>query len=248
MNSFERLSYVIIAFMFQRFNRRSYKLERLDRGEYTPEEYARWQEEMKLINRVLGDMRALRLSLLAEIRKQEEKDFSVLDVGAGSGELLREAAKWTNGKSFFVGAELNEEAAKTIKSKSNGRNIQSVKCNALTLPFADDSFDYTISSLFLHHLKETEAVMLLKEMSRVSRKKIFVIDLHRHPMAYYLYKTFSPLFLQRFTQEDGALSILRSFQPQELKDLARMANLEDVKVERCAAFRLILSGRKKVFA
>lgn len=231
--------------MFQQFKRRSHKLERLDVGDYTEEEYAKWQWEMKFINRVLGDMRALRLSLWRELRESEAKKISVLDVGAGSGELLREIKDCVKSKeTFLVGAELNAEAARSINRNSSGE-ILSVQCNALQLPFADNSFDYIISSLFLHHLNDEQALMLMKEMSRVAREKFFVIDLHRHPAAYYLYKTFGKIFLQRFTQEDGALSILRSFQPDELQRLAKKANIEDVKVERRAAFRLVLSGRKK---
>ena len=164
-------------------------------------------------------------------------------MGAGSGELLREIEKW-NKNAFLVGAELNEEAARSMKKNK----IESVQCDALELPFADDSFDYAISSLFLHHLNDEQVVRLLVEMNRVAKKKFFVIDLHRHPIAYYLYRAFSPLFLQRFTQEDGALSILKSFQPDELKDLANRANLENVEVKRRAAFRLVLSCEKKTYA
>lgn len=235
----------LLRLMFQQFKKRSYKLERLDVGDYTEEEYAKWQWEMKFINRVLGDMRALRLSLRRELRESESRQISVLDVGAGSGELLREIKKSVKSReTFLVGAELNALAARSIYGNSNGE-ILSVQCDALNLPFADDSFDYIISSLFLHHLNDEQALTLMKEMSRVAREKFFVIDLHRHPAAYYLYKTFGKIFLQRFTQEDGALSILRSFQPDELMRLANKANLKDVKVERRAAFRLVLSGRKK---
>jgi len=226
--------------MFQTFTERSYKLERLDTGDYTPQEYELWQKEMKLINRFLGDMRALRLSLLSEIK---EEKFSVLDVGAGSGELLRLIEGWAkkNDKSTrLVGVEINENGARAI----TGKKTTSVCGDALLLPFADASFDYVICSLFTHHLTNPQVVRLLKEMNRVARKKIFVIDLNRHPLAYYLYKIFSAIFLQRFTQEDGALSILRSFRPEELKILAIEANLKNVKVERRAMFRLVLSSEK----
>jgi ubiquinone/menaquinone biosynthesis C-methylase UbiE len=198
---------------------------------------------MKRINRFLGDTRALRLSLLNEINCETEGSLSVLDVGAGSGELLRTIEKWAK-NTFLVGAELNEEAARSMKKNK----ILSVQCDALELPFADDSFDYAISSLFLHHLNDEQVVRLFVEMNRVTRKKFFVIDLHRHPAAYFLYKAFSPLFLQRFTQEDGALSILKSFQPDELKDLANRANLKNAEVKRRAAFRIVLSCEKKTEA
>ncbi|MEO7539496.1 MAG: methyltransferase domain-containing protein, partial [Pyrinomonadaceae bacterium] len=206
--------------MFRTFDQRSHTQERLDKGEYTAEEYALWQKEMKLINRWLGDTRALRLSLVRKAASGQG-DLSILDVGAGSGELLLSAkAMMGSGGRLFVGAELNTEAAASIARRPG---LTAVQCNALKLPFADNSFDVVISSLFLHHLDDGSAVTLITEMARVARRKFFVIDLHRHAAAYHLYKSFGPLFLQPFTVEDGSLSILRSFRPRELYDLALRA-------------------------
>jgi len=177
------------------------------------------------------------------MREVEKENFSVLDVGAGSGELLRVIENWArknDKKAWLVGVEINENGARAILNKKT----KSVCGDALLLPFADASFDYVICSLFAHHLTDEQFVQLLKEMNRVARKKIYVIDLNRHPLAYYLYKIFSPLFLQSFTQEDGALSILRSFRPEELKALAVKAKLKNVEVERRAMFRLVLSCEK----
>ena len=203
--------------MFERFATRSHELERLDTGDYTPAEYRRWQREMWFIHRIFGELRALRRTLMRDIEAACDVSVSVLDVGAGSGELLRVLEKWTAGrKTFFVGAELNAEAARTIKSTI----LAAVRCDALRLPFPDSSFDYVFCSLFLHHLGDDDAVGLLKEMSRVARKRIYVIDVNRQPAAYYLYKVLGGLVLQRFSLEDGSLSILRSFSPDELVVIA----------------------------
>lgn len=221
------------------FSQRSRLLERLDTGDYTPSEYRRWQKEMRFIHRIFGEMRALRRSLYKDI-KQTNGPVSVLDVGAGSGELLRELNKWTaQRKAFFAGVEINREATLSIKSHT----ISAIQSDALQLPLADNSFDFVFCSLFLHHLQDEAAVALLKEMSRVARKRIYAIDLNRHPTAYYLYKALGSVLLQRFTLEDGALSILRSFNPKELLHLATSAGLQDIKVEPSRVNRLILSGR-----
>ena len=227
--------------MFEQFRQRSLKPERLDTGDYTPEEYAKWHREMWFICRTFGEMRALRGSLLKEIKANPQNEVSILDVGAGSGELLRVVKKSaTDTKLLLVGAELSFEAAAAMANNSN--KILPVQCDALKSPFADNSFDYVFSSLFLHHLTDEQAIALLGEMNRVARKRFFVIDLHRHPVAYYFYKMVSPLFLQRFTQQDGALSILKSFRPDELLRLAYDAGCKDVSVTRSAAYRLVLSG------
>ena len=235
--------------MFERFRERSYELEHLDKGDYTPEEYEGCLAELRRVNRLLGDARALRRSLLRDIERADLRDFSVLDVGAGSGELLRVAAAWAREhgrRGFYAGLELNARSAQAIREESpEFSEIASVQGDALGLPFADDCFDYAICSLFTHHFKDDEVVTILRELSRVARRRIFVIDLHRHALAYYLYTTLGRPFLHnRLIREDGALSILRSFRPDELRPLALRAGLADVTINRHFPFRLVLSGNR----
>jgi ubiquinone/menaquinone biosynthesis C-methylase UbiE len=233
--------------MFDRFRRRSYKLEHLDTGDYTPEEYEHCIVELQRVNQWLGDASALRHTLLREIEHSGSESFSVLDVGAGSGELLRVAADWArnkNKRARLVGLELNARSASAILQESSGfPEICSIRGDAFRLPFADEEFDYAICSLFTHHFKDEQVITLLRELSRVARRRIFVIDLHRHAIAYYFYTTVGHLFLHnRLIREDGALSILRSFKPNELLKLAQRAGLAGARVERHFPYRLVLAA------
>jgi ubiquinone/menaquinone biosynthesis C-methylase UbiE len=229
------------------FQKRSLKLERIDTGDYTPEEYDRFLHDIRLVNRFAGDSRALKNSLLHDISRENLREFSVLDVGAGSGELLRVTAKFArrqNRKAKLCGLELNARSAESIleESKDFGE-IKSIRGTALDLPFADKSFDYVISSLFTHHFTDANIIEILREMSRVARRKIFVIDLHRHQTAYLFYQVFCAAFrISRLVVEDGSLSILRSFTPEELRVLGETAKLKSLSVERHFPFRLVLSG------
>ena len=231
--------------MFEKFRQRSYELENLDKGSYTPEEYEGCIVELQRVNEWLGDARALRGSLLKEIERQGLRSFSILDVGAGSGEILRVAAQWardTDRKASLIGLELNERSAQAINEESvEFPEISSVQASGLVLPFPDGSVDYVISSLTLHHFDDEGAVNLLREMGRVARRGIFVIDLHRNPMAYFFYTTLGRLILHnRLIREDGALSILKSFTPDELAKLGQLAGLKDVTVEKHFPSRLVL--------
>ncbi len=229
------------------FETRSKELERIDTGDYTPEEYERFLREIRFINRFLGDVWALKKTLLREIEKTNLQNFSVLDVGAGSGEFLRVIAKFAlknKRKAKLFGLELNARSARSILEESKAYDeIKSIRSDALNLPFADESVDYAICSLFTHHFTDENVVKILKEMSRVSRRRIYVIDLHRHETAYRLYKIFCRIFrISPLVREDGSLSILRSFVPQELEKLAEEANLTKISVTEHFPSRLVLQA------
>ncbi|HJT67479.1 MAG TPA: methyltransferase domain-containing protein [Pyrinomonadaceae bacterium] len=233
--------------MFERFKRRSYELEDIDTGNYTPEEYEGCISELQVVNRWMGDAHALKQTLLKDAEQQNVREFSVLDVGAGSGELLRVAASWARetGRRFKgVGLELNERSAQAILEESKTfPEISSVRADALRLPFGDAEFDYVMCSLFTHHFRDEQVVDILREMHRVARRRIFVIDLHRDPVPYFFYTTLGKLVLKnRLIRHDGALSILRSFKPRELLSLAQAAGLHNVAVEHHFPARLVLTG------
>lgn len=231
------------------FKTRSLKPERIDTGDYTAEEYELFLQEIRLVNRFAGDGRALKNSLLREVSENDLQTFSVLDVGAGSGELLRviaRNARRNNRDASLYGLELNSRSATAIVEESiDFVEIKAVRGNALALPFADGSVDFVICSLFTHHLTDVQIVRALEEMQRVSRRRVFVIDLHRHPFALALYKIFCAGFrISPLVREDGSLSILRGFKPAELRDLGNSANFKTISVKRHFPFRIVLSGQK----
>ena len=168
-----------------------------------------------------------------------------------SGELLREIARFarkTNRQAKLYGVELNEISANSIISESKKFNeISAIRGDALSLPFADNSFDYTICSLFTHHFTDEKVVENLRELNRVSRLGIFVIDLHRHPIAYAFYKVFCVAFRIIPTRPRRRFDcrFYAEFKPNELSDLAEKANLENVSVKRHFPFRLVLNQNKE---
>src|SRR3954469_962281 len=134
--------------MFERFMRRSYELEHLDLGDYTAEEYEGCMVELRRVNRWLGDSRALRRSVLKEIELDGAREFSLLDVGAGTGELLRETARWARErgvKARLVGLELNERSVENLVEGSREfPEISAVRADALRMPYEAGAFDYVM--------------------------------------------------------------------------------------------------------
>lgn len=229
------------------FDVRSNEPERIDTGDYTPEEYETFLREIAFINRYLGDGRALKKTLLSEIERVDLREFSVLDVGCGSGELLRMIAEYAAANdraARLVGVDIDAQSSSTTKEWSEGfAEIRSVRGDALQLPFTDNAFDFAISSLFFHHLTDVQIVIALREMSRVSRRGIVVIDLHRDPIAYIGYKIFCiAMRISPLVRHDGSLSIRKGFREHELKESASRAELSEVEVDQISPGRVVLQA------
>jgi ubiquinone/menaquinone biosynthesis C-methylase UbiE len=227
--------------------RRSLKPERIDTGDYTPEEYRRFLSDIAFINRYFGEAHALRRSLFRQIADAGLERFSVLDVGCGSGEVLRQIGNFaaaTNRRASLTGIDINALSISETAAQSVGEApITAIRGDALQLPFADRSFDFAISSLFFHHLTDSDAAKVLAEMKRVARQSIFVIDLHRHAAALFFYKILCTAFrISPLVREDGSLSIRRAFRPAELRAIADQAGIKNASVARSLPFRLILHG------
>ena len=222
--------------IFDAFPARSTETERLDRGDYTPKEYRRWQKEMWFIHRAFGEVRALRRTLVADIERSALSSPVVLEIAAGSGGLLKYLQRATHKRLRTIGLEISDEAARSIAKTGS----MSILGDALRLPLAEGSVDHVFTTLFLHHLNEEDGARLLSEMARVARRTIHVIDLDRRLMPYLLFRIFGTVLLQRFTRDDGALSIKRAYRPAELERLARAAGLTRFTVIRSAVNRTVL--------
>ena len=232
------------------FKARSLKPERIDTGDYTPEEYATFLREIRFINQRLGDRAALEKTLLAEITRLDLKEFTVLDVGAGTGELLGVIAEFARAgtrKTRLVGLDLNALSVKEIAAESvKYDEISPIQGNALNLPFDDNAFDYAICSLFTHHLTDEQIPIVLREMSRVAQRGIVVIDLERNPTAWFLYQLFCLIYrISPLVRQDGSLSIRKGFQAKEFQAIGEKVGLPDVSVTRSAPYRVVLSSNTR---
>ena len=229
------------------FKTRSLKPERIDTGDYTPDEYATFLREIRFINQRLGDRAALEKTMLAEITRLDLKDFSVLDVGAGTGELLGVIAEFARSemrKARLVGLDLNALSVKEIAAESlKYDEILPVQGDALNLPFADNAFEYAICSLFTHHLSDEQILFVLKEMSRVACRGIVVIDLERSVKAWFLYQLFCFTYrISPLVRQDGSLSIRKGFRAEDFQIIGEKVGLSDFTVTLSAPYRVILSS------
>jgi ubiquinone/menaquinone biosynthesis C-methylase UbiE len=228
--------------VLEKFKTRSDRKERIDTGDYTAAEYRRFLREIAFINRHFGDKRALERSLFRYIEERGLREFSLLDVGSGSGELLRTTAEWahaTGRHARLAGIDLSPISAAT--AVPDGSGIEHLRGDARALPFDDGAFDFVFASLFFHHLTDAAAADVLAEMRRVARVSVTVIDLNRHPGAWVMYRLMCAAFsISPLVREDGSLSIMRAFKPGELSAIAAAAGASDIGESRSFPFRIVL--------
>ncbi len=138
--------------------------------------------------------------------------FTLLDVGAASGDMGRCLRAWR----LQVQVTCLDYIESHLKACAGAR----VASDAFALPFAPRSFDYVFCSLFLHHFTDEQVVELLAGFGRVTRKQVLAIDLGRHPVPYYFLSQTRWLFgWHPVTVYDGAISVEAAFRREELPSL-----------------------------
>jgi len=224
------------------FGRRSRRSEILDGPVRSSDELTRSLGQVAQVNRWLGGSRSLRRHLAPLLRRSR---VSLLDVGTGNGETMAELAGWARRKGSrwrITGLDIHGPMAR-LASRISGAPV--VQADALRLPFRDNAFDVSVCTLTLHHFGDEAAVSLVREMARVCSGMVVVSDLERTPANYVGARLLSLTLWRgnRLTRNDGPLSVLRSFTPEELERIGRASGLSHVTVRRHRLWRLVLEGR-----
>src|SRR5579862_908284 len=121
---------------------------------------------------------------LAEARQP----IRILDVGCGYGDLLRRIEQWADQRRITVnltGCDMNSDAiAIATEASGNASSLQWVAADVFSLN-GSASADLIVSSLFTHHLSDTDIVRFLRWMEDHARIGWFINDLSRAPLPYW---------------------------------------------------------------
>lgn len=212
---------------------------------YALEELAGTLADIRIINRYLGDQRALLKHLSKMVAGSSA--FTLLDVATGSADIPMAIVDWARraGVAASVTAvDMNEHTVDIARQHAAGYpEIRVETADALRLPYPDDSFDIVVCSKTTHHMSNEDAVRLVKEMLRVARRGYLVMDLRRSWIAYALIRILTRIFTRnRLTRYDGPLSVLKSFTPAELAAVAGKAGAARFSVSREPFWLLVLAG------
>jgi SAM-dependent methyltransferase len=224
---------------------RVHRAELLDRADQDHGELSESLSQVSQVNRLFGGLRALRRHLE---RFLPAGTLRLLDVGTGNGDTAAELAAWAAARGArWTVTGLDHHAGVLAVARERERRRSGprlVRADALDLPFRSRAFDVSFCTLTLHHFRDEDAVRLIAEMARVTRRTVLVNDLERGTLSYWSARLLSWTLWRRnrITRHDGPLSVLRSFTVAELLALGVQSPLQQPAVRRHFPFRLVLEG------
>ena len=235
--------------VFAKFSERSDQPEIMDGTDYSAEELIDSLADIRRVNKYLGGLSALTRHLfpmIEQLRAAGQQRFRLLDVGTGSADIPAAIVDWARSRGLemeFVVLDLNEFAVRAAKEQTTGyTEIKVVQADAMQMPFADQSFDFVLTTLFMHHLKTPQAARVILDFARVAKVAFIINDLRRHPVAYYAIKVLTRIFTRnRLVRHDAAVSVLRGFTESDLTELSQVA-CTPFRVFRHFPYRFILIG------
>lgn len=218
--------------------------ELLDLGIGSPEEVRRSLEDLKRINRYLGGITGITDYLYPRLERHSQP-ATVVDIGAGAGQISATIARWAQQKGLAVNLIALDLSARHLAIAREELdplpNAIALQGDVHHLPFAQRSADYVISSLFLHHFNPTQVVKILRAAYASSRHGIIMNDLVRGWLPWVAFQCVQPVFARSYlTRHDGALSVRRAYTPPELYKLALAARIPNPKVYSYFPWRMTL--------
>ena len=206
--------------------------ELLDTDAATPADVQQSLQDLRRINRWFGGIRTTQRMLEKVIARLPRPDWTLLDVGAGSGDVSRVAA----GQLRYQ-ADIRVTLLDRMPAHLPRDGAQRVAGEALALPFRDGSFDLVACSLLVHHLERDEIIRFVNEALRVARVAVLLNDLRRDPVHLLLVYAGFPL-MNRVSRHDGVASVRRAYTAGEMKAIARDTAAASVDIENHYLYRM----------
>jgi len=219
----------------------------MDQPGINPADHEEALQGLARINALSGSAAILWRPLLTLAREQN-RPLSVLDVAAGGGDILTGLARRARSAGIALRLEGCDRSAVAVTHAQRRADERQLPIRFFTWDALLDpppgEYDVMTTSLFLHHLDEPEAVLLLRRMKEMARHLVLVNDLERGPLGWALAWLGTRLLSRSvIVHIDGPLSVEGAFTCAEVRRLARRAGLDGTTVTRRFPCRFLLAWR-----
>lgn len=228
------------------------KSEQMDQPDVDRNDLSETLYDLAFLNKYLGAQDINRRFLCPEIKRICGEQAEILDVGTGLADGPVQMIQWASKRkmiwritatdvsplavaiaSDFADAQLDPSVRKLLTNQT---------ADLRHLPFDDRSFDVVTANQVLHHFDDDEIPSLLTELLRVSRRGIFVQDLHRHIIPLGFIAAFSKAMrLAEMVQNDGPISVRKGFTRDGILKYFETAGLPRPRITWHPTFRYMIS-------
>jgi 2-polyprenyl-3-methyl-5-hydroxy-6-metoxy-1,4-benzoquinol methylase len=186
--------------------------------------------------------------ILAEHNSRQS--LTVFDIGCGGGDMMRQISKWAKKKNRIIeliGIDLNpwsKQSGELVTPKDMPIRFETKNLFSLA---PNRHADLIISSLFTHHLTNSELIRFIQWMDCHATRGWFINDLHRHPLPYFFIKyAVRWMFSNRVIRHDAPVSVARAFRASEWRELLRKAGIpaKRIRIAWFFPFRYSVACRK----
>lgn len=179
----------------------------------------------------------------------DNRPIRILDVATGGGDVP--VGVWKRGKKKgfsleVAGCDFSPLAIEHAKdtAKRAGADVSFFQVDLLNEPIPT-GYDVITCSLFLHHLNEEQALLVLGKMRAAAGSLALVNDLARGWRGWWAAYLGSRILTRSpMVHVDAVLSVEGSFTPDEALAVAQKAGWNGATVRRRFPFRFLLSWRR----
>ncbi|TWT43141.1 methyltransferase domain-containing protein [Botrimarina hoheduenensis] len=231
-----------------RLARRNLQPELMDAPDLDPRHHAQALRGLARLNVASGAAASVWRAVRQVTTTRGSRPLRLLDIASGGGDVA--LGVWRRAQAAGVpveieGIDISPTAVSAATARvPSGASVRFRQADVLNDPLPE-GFDVVMSSLFLHHLEDTDTEGLLKRMAAAADRGIVVSDLRRSRLGYWLAQlacrtlTRSPI-----VQYDGPQSVAAAYTLDEMRQRVAAAELKRARVARDWPQRLLVTWRR----
>jgi len=217
--------------------------EHLDRPDIADSEKRLSYADLETVSRMpfqLGPLERAVARLAARARKAPGP-LRLVELGAGTGRIGLRIAERLARRGLEVELLSTDISRSMLPDARSGPGlvVRPVRLDVVSDPLPEA--DVIFTNLLIHHLSDSQAAALFRNMRRAARLGGAVFDLDRNAFAFHFLRLFFPVWSRSpISPADALISVQQAFRVEELRALAAEAGIETPHLRRYLGLRTLL--------